>query len=207
MEYYSAEQILSDNFMKYPRWLKSIKISSDAKLLYVYLLDRYSLSLKNRWVDDKGHVFLICTRFEMQELLDCAKGTAIKAAKALEETGLIEEKRIPNAPSRIYLLMPAYEQLYGDNADNDKKGIEDNEQKSKNWKSKIWTSKNCTTGSPKNELSEVQNLDPNKNNNNKTNKSKNNILNNITNATDDVVDTHTPSNEEIFDNVQNKISL
>ena len=50
-------------------------------------------------------------------------------------------------------------------------------------------------------------LNPNKNNNNKTNKSKNNILNNITNATDDVVDTHTHSNEEIFDNVQNKISL
>lgn len=59
-------------------------------------------------------------------------------------------------------------------------------------------------------------LNPNKNNNNKTNKSKNNISNNIVDTSelvekeklnDSVVDTYTPTTEELFDNVQNKISL
>lgn len=57
-------------------------------------------------------------------------------------------------------------------------------------------------------------LNPNKNNNNKTNKSKNNILNNIVDTSklvekeklnDSVVDTYTT--EEVFDNIQDKISL
>ena len=59
-------------------------------------------------------------------------------------------------------------------------------------------------------------LNPNKNNNNKTNKSKNNISNNIVDTSellekeklnDSVVDIHTPTTEELFDNIQNKISL
>lgn len=59
-------------------------------------------------------------------------------------------------------------------------------------------------------------LNPNKNNNNKTNKSKNNISNNIVDTSelvekeklnDFVVDTYTPTTEELFDNFQNKISL
>lgn len=58
-------------------------------------------------------------------------------------------------------------------------------------------------------------LNPNKNNNNKTNKSKNNISNNIVDTSelvekeklnDSVVDIHTPTTEELFDNIQNKIS-
>ena len=111
MKYYSAEAVLTMEFMQFPRWLKSFDVSSDAKLLYVYLLDRYKLSLKNKWVDSEGRVYLICTREEMQELLGCAKQKSIKVAKELVDSGLIIEKRNGHMKANwIYLLLPDYEE-------------------------------------------------------------------------------------------------
>lgn len=43
------------------------KLSSDAILLYGLLLDRLSLSIKNKWIDENGFIYLILTRKEAQE--------------------------------------------------------------------------------------------------------------------------------------------
>lgn len=111
MKYYSAEAVLTMEFMQFPRWLKSFDVSSDAKLLYVYLLDRYKLSLKNKWVDCEGRVYLICTREEMQDLLGCGNQKATKVAKELTDSGLIIEKRNGHMKANwIYLLLPDYEE-------------------------------------------------------------------------------------------------
>ena len=169
MKYYSAEAIMVADYYQFPKWLKKIKVSSDAKLLYVYLFDRYRLSLKNGWVDKENRVYLICPRSEMQELLDCSKGTAIKAARALEEAGLIEEKRVPNEANRIYLLMPSY----SEEAEKDLTASNDEDVNNESRKFKNWTSKNCTSGGSKSGLPEVQNLNPSNNYSSKNNKSKN----------------------------------
>ncbi|MDO4500663.1 MAG: replication initiator protein A [Erysipelotrichaceae bacterium] len=195
MNYYTAEQAASDIYIQFPKWLINMDLSSDAKLLYVYLLDRHKLSLKNGWIDKNNHVYLIFTRAAMQEILGCSKTTAIKAAKALEDAELIEEKRVPNKPSKIYLLQPPYDYIYGNNSYDDDLDEYDEQGNNKNWKSKKWTSKNYTSGSPNSIPSEVQNLDPNKNNSSKNNMSKNNIYNN-----DDIVDTLKIVGEEDSDN-------
>lgn len=46
-------------YMAYPRFLLMMDISETAKLVYVLLLDRTRLSMKNEvWEDENGHVFI-----------------------------------------------------------------------------------------------------------------------------------------------------
>ena len=47
-------------------------ISTDAKLLYGLLLDRMSLSIKNRWMDDEDRVYIYFSVDEAMEQLNCA---------------------------------------------------------------------------------------------------------------------------------------
>lgn len=197
MEYILPQTAESKNYLQFPKWLKYFEISSDAKLLYVYLYDFFRMAEDNpAYIDDQGRVFVICTRVAMQELLGCAKGTAIKAVKELIDLDLLEEKRGRQEANKIYLKMPSSKEIKELSQSNKEK-----KEAAKNKKSKIWTSKNWTSRGSKIELQEVQNLNPNNNNINKTN----NIYNNITNNTDVVDDTATA--EEVFDNSQTKISL
>ena len=49
-------------YMAYPRFLLTMDISETARLVYVLLLDRARLSMKNEgWVDEQGHVFIYYT--------------------------------------------------------------------------------------------------------------------------------------------------
>lgn len=65
------------------------KLNSDSKILYGFLLNRLTLSIKNNWLDEEGNVFLIFTRKEVQELLNLSDKTATKAFKQLKECKLI----------------------------------------------------------------------------------------------------------------------
>ena len=66
-------------FLPYPRFLLKMEISQTAKLLYSLLLDRSTLSQKNKWQDDKGRIYIIYPIAEIAEILD--KGsTTIKGA-------------------------------------------------------------------------------------------------------------------------------
>ncbi|MEF2754000.1 MAG: replication initiator protein A, partial [Agathobaculum butyriciproducens] len=47
------------------------RLSTDAKLLYGLMLDRMSLSMKNGWMDDDGHVYIYFTLEEACEPLCC----------------------------------------------------------------------------------------------------------------------------------------
>ena len=45
-------------YMAYPRFLLTADLSETAKLVYLLLLDRARLSMKNEgWEDEQGHVF------------------------------------------------------------------------------------------------------------------------------------------------------
>ena len=81
-------------YMAYPRFLLDVNISETAKLIYVLLLDRARLSMKNEgWVNELGHVFIYYTIEELAK--DCGKSqmTVKNALTALERAGLIERKR------------------------------------------------------------------------------------------------------------------
>ena len=46
-------------YLPYPRFLLKMEISQTAKLLYSLLLDRSTLSQKNKWLDDEGRIYII----------------------------------------------------------------------------------------------------------------------------------------------------
>ena len=49
-------------YMAYPRFLLDVDITETAKLVYMLLLDRARLSIKNReWQDEIGRVFVFYT--------------------------------------------------------------------------------------------------------------------------------------------------
>ena len=54
----------------YPRFLLKMEISQTAKLLYSLLLDRSTLSQKNKWLDDEGRIYIIYPIAEIAEILD-----------------------------------------------------------------------------------------------------------------------------------------
>ena len=58
-----ADYITADTklpaYLPYPRFLFKMEISQTAKLLYALLLDRSTLSQKNKWQDDEGNCLLL----------------------------------------------------------------------------------------------------------------------------------------------------
>ena len=71
------------------------------------MLDRMSLSIKNRWFDDEDRVYIIFTVDEIAELMNCGTQKAVKLIKELDTRngiGLIEKKRLGlGKPNVIYV--------------------------------------------------------------------------------------------------------
>ena len=59
-------------YLPYPRFLLKMEISQTAKLLYSLLLDRSTLSQKNKWQDDEGRIYIIYPIAEKAEILERA---------------------------------------------------------------------------------------------------------------------------------------
>ena len=73
------------------------KLSCEAKVLYGLLLDRMSLSVKNKWFDDQGRVYITFTIEDATEMMGCCRQTAVKLLAELDTQkgiGLIEKKRL-----------------------------------------------------------------------------------------------------------------
>ena len=109
INYYKQNEILENNYYQIPQelfvnQLYKEKLNSDSKILYVFLLDRLSLSQKNHWIDKENKVYLIFTRKEVQEKLCLSDKTVTKALKQLTEVKLIKEKRQGlGKPNLIYV--------------------------------------------------------------------------------------------------------
>jgi hypothetical protein len=82
-------------------------LSTDSKLLYGMLLDRMSLSIKNRWYDASGRVYIYYTVEEICNNLNCGRDKAMKLLAELDTgkgVGLIERiKQGQGKPTRIYV--------------------------------------------------------------------------------------------------------
>lgn len=69
------------------------KLPGDAKILYGILLDRMDLSLKNKWLDRNGDVYIVYTIEDLMEDLGCGKTKMMGLLSDLEKAGMIERKR------------------------------------------------------------------------------------------------------------------
>ena len=124
------------------------KLSCEAKVLYGLLLDRMSLSVKNKWFDDQGRVYITFTIEDATEMMGCCRQTAVKLLAELDTQkgiGLIEKKRLGLGKANIIYVKNFM--LREEGKEYPEKSV--NTQKSKNH----------TSGSPKNILQEVQNID------------------------------------------------
>ncbi len=105
MKRISIADVKNTEFYQMPKWVMELKdLSNDAKIAYMLLRDRHSLSIQNDWIDKSGNVFLFYTREKLSEILNCKNDKVIKVMKELKEHGLIEEKRQGQGkPNMIYL--------------------------------------------------------------------------------------------------------
>lgn len=96
-DYFYGEQSDQFSFYRIPKVFYTDKrfrsLSKDARVLYGILLDRVSLSAKNRWFDETGRVYIICTLQSVMQMLGITDKTATKLFVELENFGLIERKR------------------------------------------------------------------------------------------------------------------
>ena len=111
LDYYYGIEAEQFSFYRVPRLLikdeRFKKLSSDAKLLYGLMLDRMSLSIKNKWFDDNNRAYIIYTISSIMEDLGCGKEKAVKVLAELDNTkgiGLVEKvRRGLGKPDIIYV--------------------------------------------------------------------------------------------------------
>lgn len=96
-DYFYGEQSDQFSFYRIPKVFYTDKrfrsLSKDARVLYGILLDRVSLSARNKWFDETGRVYIICTLQSVMQMLGITDKTATKLFVELENFGLIERKR------------------------------------------------------------------------------------------------------------------
>ena len=100
-------EVKNNAFYQMPQWLYEPPynvLSDKAKQIYMFLFDRRTLSIQNKWFDDKGDVFVYFTNERLMEKLNCSKPTIISAKKELADIGLLREVRQGvNKPNRLYI--------------------------------------------------------------------------------------------------------
>ena len=96
-------------YMAYPRFLMNVDISETAKLVYILLLDRARLSMKNReWQDESGWVFVLYTIPSLARDIGKGETTVKKALNQLVKQGLILKQSLgPGQPNKIYVKIQA----------------------------------------------------------------------------------------------------
>ena len=151
-DYYYGMQAEAYIFYRIPKILFTDpffkKLSCEAKVLYGLMLDRMSLSVKNKWFDEQDRVYIIFTIDDAREMLGCCKQTAVNLMAELDTNkgiGLIEKKRLGLGKANI---------IYVKNFMIHEDGSEATESPQNPLKSKKQTS-----GSPENRLQEVQETD------------------------------------------------
>lgn len=110
-DYFRGMEAEQYTFYRIPKILFTAEcfksLSCEAKVLYGLMLDRMSLSIKNRWVDEQDRVYIVFTVEEVMELLGCGRQKAIKNSSELDTEkgiGLIEKKRFGlGKPNVIYV--------------------------------------------------------------------------------------------------------
>lgn len=95
-------------YMPVPRELLNMDLPGAAVLIYGLLLDRGTLSRKNRYADETGQVYVIYPVLRLAETLHISDTAVKRHLRELEDRGLIRRCRPGRlAPSHIYLNLPS----------------------------------------------------------------------------------------------------
>lgn len=110
----SASEYETQRFYQLPKFLFEdeyfSKMSTDAKVMYSLLKDRFELSRSNNWIDKSNNIYLLYTNKQLCSILQYAEPKIIKLKKELEKYNLIlNERQGLNKPNRIYFLEPSYD--------------------------------------------------------------------------------------------------
>ena len=96
-------------YMAYPRFLLKVDICETAKLVYMLLLDRARMSMKNdTWQDEHGRVFVLYTIPDLARDIGKGETTVKKALNQLVRQDLIwKQSQGAGRPNKIYVKIPA----------------------------------------------------------------------------------------------------
>ena len=101
-------EVKNNAFYQFPQWLLKEEpyknLGDKAKLMYMLLFDRRTLSIKNKWYDNNGQIYMYFTNKQFMDELSCSEPAIIKAKKELTKFGLLKEVRQGvNRPNRLYI--------------------------------------------------------------------------------------------------------
>ena len=91
----------------YPKFLLQMSLSHTARLTYVLLLDRMTLSQKNSWVDAQGRAYVLYPLAGLAADLQSSISSVTRALRELEAARLIERRSNGfSKPNQIFLGVP-----------------------------------------------------------------------------------------------------
>jgi hypothetical protein len=74
------------------------------KIFYGMMIDKMGFSLKNKWLDEEGRVYIVYPVTEIQADMNLSKRKTLDCLSELEAIGLIEKRRRGGGlPSIIYV--------------------------------------------------------------------------------------------------------
>ena len=82
-----SEQMLQ--YFRFPKFLLKLRISQNAKFLYMILYDRARISRKNSWIVKYGNVYLIFPIDELSVQIGKCKSSVKTTLKELDDEGLL----------------------------------------------------------------------------------------------------------------------
>ena len=111
--YYTSEMIENTIYYQFPKWLIGVEgMSNNCRVLYMMLLDRCKLSLKNKWVDKENRVYSYFSKESASKMMGVSVSTCYKSFKELIERGFIEQIRQGQGRNnKIYLKQVNYEEF------------------------------------------------------------------------------------------------
>lgn len=80
-------------YLPLPRFLVSMDLSNDAKILYALLFDRAGISRENGYIEPDGRILLYFTLEEAKEKLHRSRQVATRAFQELERNNLIVRRK------------------------------------------------------------------------------------------------------------------
>ena len=80
-EYYTIYEEYGQTFYQVPKVfftndLYKKGLTDTEKIAFGMLKDRFELSKKNKWYDDKGRIYFIFSQIALMEIFDCSNKTA-----------------------------------------------------------------------------------------------------------------------------------
>ena len=152
------------------------ELSTDAKVLYGLMLDRMSLSIKNKWFDAENRAYIYFSVEDTMELLNCKKNKALDTIKALEDFSLIERKRQGQGKPAITYVKSFMEEVTEQVQKLEKQTSEPECDDSEVGKTNLLRLEKQTSRSWKSKPLEVGKTNPNKNNINNTEINNTNLI-------------------------------